>query len=163
EWLGPFRDAPYSMAEGERGLLRLEIQEPTGLLLLEEAIASEAFAWIDGLKVAQLRAADVPWLAASPLLAGLNSLSLFANVIDGLAALDVSDNGLGDAGVEALAGSSRVSALASLGLHTNGVSDDGVAQLASSPRLAGLDRLDLRWNGFGTGGARALAGSPHLR
>ncbi|HJN76791.1 MAG TPA: hypothetical protein QGF58_22870 [Myxococcota bacterium] len=60
--------------------------------------------------------------------------------------LDLSDNPLGDEGLEALAATARVDTLRSLGIARVGFGERGVFLIASSPYLAGLDRLDVRGN-----------------
>jgi serine/threonine protein kinase len=74
----------------------------------------------------------------------------------------LSGNGIGDAGVKALAESPHVVNLAKLVLWDNHIGDEGVKALAESPNLAGLNTLDLGRNRLGDDGAIALASSPFM-
>ena len=53
-------------------------------------------------------------------------------------------------------------ALAMLDLSCNGITDAGMIALAACPRLAGLEKLYLEDNEIGDAGAAALARSPHF-
>ena len=80
-----------------------------------------------------------------------------------LRALDLSFNGLDDAGVRFLAGSAALPRLERLALNDNGhITWDGVTALAASPYLAGLTDLDLGGNDVNDAGVRALAASTTL-
>jgi eukaryotic-like serine/threonine-protein kinase len=74
----------------------------------------------------------------------------------------LSGNGIGDEGVKALAASPYVANLSKLVLWDNHVGDEGVKALATSAYLAGLNTLDLGRNRVGDAGAVALAESPHM-
>ncbi|HKI32187.1 MAG TPA: protein kinase [Gemmataceae bacterium] len=74
----------------------------------------------------------------------------------------LSGNGIGDEGVKALAASRHVVNLSKLVLWDNHIGDEGVKALAESPNLAGLSTLDLGRNRVGDEGAIALAASPQM-
>jgi serine/threonine protein kinase len=74
----------------------------------------------------------------------------------------LSGNGVGDEGAKALAASPHVVNLSKLVLWDNHVGDAGVKALAESPYLAGLNTLDLGRNRVGDEGAVALARSPYM-
>ena len=80
----------------------------------------------------------------------------------GMRTLDLSDNPLGDEGVEALAQSPYASYMRSLYLGDVGATDRGAKALADSPHLANLSYLVLTGNGFTQEGKDALSASPHL-
>jgi uncharacterized protein (TIGR02996 family) len=84
-----------------------------------------------------------------------------AAVYSVLEVLEISQNWLGDEGVERLVrGTSGT--WRTLDLGGNQIGDDGAEALARSPRLARLECLTLRDNPIGLRGVRALAASPHL-
>jgi uncharacterized protein (TIGR02996 family) len=106
--------------------------------------ASKGFNW--------LREEDARQLASSAHLGRLTTLSLRGGSV-------------GDAGVEALAGSPGLAGLTALELTSTNhqVGDAGAQALAASPWLTRLKALDLGDCWFVTAtGARALAGSPNL-
>jgi Ran GTPase-activating protein (RanGAP) involved in mRNA processing and transport len=70
--------------------------------------------------------------------------------------LDLSENPLGDAGVEALANGGGLSSLRELRLSGIGLGARGCAMLALGPWSAGLERLDLSDNALSDEGALAL-------
>jgi hypothetical protein len=74
-----------------------------------------------------------------------------------LARLDLSENPLGDAGVEALANGGGLSSLRELRLSGIGIGARGCAMLALGPWSVGLERLDLSDNALSDEGALALA------
>jgi uncharacterized protein (TIGR02996 family) len=94
-------------------------------------------------------------LAASPNLRQLRSLDLSGSDSQ-------PGNGIGDAGLQALAGSVYMANLAHLDLRENGITAEGARALSESPHLCGLAVLNLRRNPIGPAGARALASSPFL-
>jgi Leucine Rich repeat len=57
--------------------------------------------------------------------------------------LDLSRNGINDAGAAALAVSPHLGRLTHLGLRNNGISNRGALALATSPHLAALRCLDV--------------------
>jgi uncharacterized protein (TIGR02996 family) len=80
-----------------------------------------------------------------------------------LTRLDLSNNGIGDDGLRALAASDSLGCISALDLGSNGIGDDGAHMLAASPSLGSLVRLSLWGNGIGADGARALAAGDSLR
>ncbi|HEX4588665.1 MAG TPA: hypothetical protein VH120_01970, partial [Gemmataceae bacterium] len=82
---------------------------------------------------------------------------------DGLVALDLSGNDLGDPGVELLAGRPELAALRDLDLSRTGVGDTGAAALADSPYVTGLRRLALNFNRITEVGKRRLLAVPHFQ
>lgn len=109
-------------------------------------------------------------------------------LVASLRTLDLSQNPIGDEGVEALArgaplglldalslrgvgltdrGLARLAsarwAPSSLSLGDNAIGDEGARALAASPACARLRRLDLAGNGLTDEGVEALAASPYLR
>ncbi len=76
--------------------------------------------------------------------------------------LILSGNGVGDEGAKALAASPHTVNLSTLVLWDNHVTDDGVKALAESPHLANLSTLDVGRNRVGDAGVTALAASPYM-
>jgi uncharacterized protein (TIGR02996 family) len=114
-------------------------------------------------------------LAASDTWRRLQALSLFGCRIGdlGLVAqaeagptrltfLDLAENGIGPAGIAALARSSLAANLTKLDLAGNVIGDAGAQELAESPHLSNLRRLDVQDNDLTDVGASVLANSPHL-
>lgn len=81
--------------------------------------------------------------------------------IQGLAALNVINQGITDAGVMALASSPYVSCTM-LALSGNDITDAGLAVLAASPVLSRVTRLYVSRNPISDEGVAALAESPHV-
>jgi uncharacterized protein (TIGR02996 family) len=115
-------------------------------------------------------------LASSEYLAGLRELSLAGNRIRGeditrltlssfpeLRSLDLSRNGLDEAGIRWLSLARRERGLSSLGLFCTSCSAEAARGLASWPGLADVERLSLGHNRLYDAGASALAASPHLK
>jgi uncharacterized protein (TIGR02996 family) len=73
--------------------------------------------------------------------------------------LELANNGLTDAGVEALT-SGRLAEVRSLGLSWNSVGVPGVRALARSPSWPRMENLDLSFNPVGDSGARELLAAP---
>ena len=93
--------------------------------------------------------------------AGLKALA----AVPGLAnrsAIYLSGNNIGDEGLRALVASPYVANLDRLILWDNQIGDEGVKALAASSHLAALSTLDLGRNRVGDSGVAALASSPHL-
>ena len=63
-----------------------------------------------------------------------------------MTALDLSGNGIGDLGAEALAASPALAALVELHLRDNRIGESGAQALAEAPHLKRLAVLDLRAN-----------------
>jgi Ran GTPase-activating protein (RanGAP) involved in mRNA processing and transport len=95
-----------------------------------------------------LRIAGTEELARSPHLSGLETLLIGSNWV-------------ADAGLMALAGAG-LPRLRRLDLSSNGIGPAGVSALAASPLVAQLDALLLSHNPVGPDGAGALAASEHL-
>jgi uncharacterized protein (TIGR02996 family) len=77
-----------------------------------------------------------------------------------LKVLDLTQNNVASAGVDALSRMSQLASLTHLDLAANVVQDDGATALGRSPHLTGLAHLDLGYNGITEVGVRALASSP---
>jgi uncharacterized protein (TIGR02996 family) len=103
-----------------------------------------------GLAHADLGPKGARELARSPGMASLAFLDLF------------DDATLGDAGVQALAGSARLSGLRGLTLYAVRLTGAAFRALAGSPHLANLEALDLSHTDLDEASALALAASPHL-
>ena len=89
--------------------------------------------------------------------------------LEGLSALDLSLNDVGDEGAEVLARLPALRSLATLSLRTlegtyydEAIRAVGARALADSVYLAGLVALDLAHNAIGDAGLRSLVGSPNL-
>src|SRR5262249_48753806 len=81
KWEMPWPDGTR-FKESVRGLIRLEAQPATAFLEAEDEVsASEGYAWVDGLLIVNLSPKDVPYLADSRLVEGLNFLHLFSHGI----------------------------------------------------------------------------------
>lgn len=117
----------------------------------------------------QIFAAGIQALAEAPALRGLISLNLARNIAcdEGTAALAASGwtrlqalnlwfNGIGDAGVRALARSEMLSRLTRLNLTANCITSAGARALIESPHLPRLVRLDLQRNEIGATEQRRL-------
>jgi uncharacterized protein (TIGR02996 family) len=96
-----------------------------------------------------LTEAEVALLAASPRLAALRHLSLFAC-------------GLSADSFRILAAAPGLPALRHLSAGWNGRGAEGLPALVASPLIARLEALHLSTSGFGLEAAMALAASPHL-
>jgi uncharacterized protein (TIGR02996 family) len=79
-----------------------------------------------------------------------------------LTALDLAENSLGDAGIQALLTGPHLANLRELRLQLNGIGDAGARALADCPHLTRLTHLDLSGNAIGAEGALALARSTTL-
>jgi uncharacterized protein (TIGR02996 family) len=176
EWLGPLDQNGVKWAF-RRGLLHLEVETTRlGWLRSPSWAGTEAWAWVEALKLTKLSSPAVRQLAGSPLLGSLTDLDLdCAAPAEGedVAALAASP-GLADiqilqvrhmrqGGVVALLPSPHLRNLRRLELWSNGLRDQDVrALLASMPYMERLDTLRLANDRFGDEGVRALAGSPRL-
>src|SRR5262249_9684490 len=80
-----------------------------------------------------------------------------------LRCLDISNQMIGDAGLHALAHSSRFGSLRKLILKHQGISDEGLKAMAASPCPGRLQELNLVWNPFGDAGLEALCQSELAR
>jgi uncharacterized protein (TIGR02996 family) len=148
-WLGPL-DGLAERPRFRRGFLWIEMS--AGRLLdvnLAALTKTEAWAWVEGLK-----------------LNGLASLRRVLPVVLPLAAqvsaLDLSRNRLGPEGARTLARSPHLTELTRLDLHWNELDDDSAEALADSPYLGRLTVLNLFLNHLTGRGAAVLAQSPHL-
>jgi uncharacterized protein (TIGR02996 family) len=180
EWLGPLADRAGPVV-WKRGLGRIEL--PAAAFLDRTAAAGpgwdrlarcEEYAWLDGLALSELPAADLPALLASARLGGFTCLRLVACTLGPLGAaqiahcgrlahlreLDLGDNQIGPGGARELAASACLGGLRSLNLWANALDVEGAAALAGSPLLAGLRRLNVAYNALGAEGVAVLA--PHL-
>ncbi len=123
---------------------------------------------------APLRGQDVPALAESPHLGGLNALFLAMNYLgdEGVEALvrapwlmslntlDLTENGLSAPAVDALTDCPYFLQLRDLHLERNPLGDAGADRLAQWPVMASLHLLNLTSNNITDRGARILAESP---
>ena len=76
--------------------------------------------------------------------------------------LVLSNNPIGDKGIEALASSGCLGTITFLGLVAVGATDRGARVLAGA-RLPAIETLQMGWQTLGDSGARALAGLPALK
>ncbi len=126
---------------------------------------------------------EIAWLAASPQLATLHTLSVLGLTVDDLAqllasphlgrlrVLNLLSNGLGNAGVRVLTEAGTLTALEELDLTGPGyhesyyqdpiITEDGMAMLAGWPGLASVRSLTLEGSRIHAGGLRALLNSPN--
>ncbi|HEY1192381.1 MAG TPA: TIGR02996 domain-containing protein, partial [Gemmata sp.] len=161
----------------KRGLAKVEAQPARALLDVEAALtASEGYAWVDELLAVQLGADQVPRLARSPLLEGLNKLSLFSLPIDVdgaraiassprlglLRELELSHNELGPIGAYAFAERLNLPRLQTLRITSNGFNAETAEAFAAEPAISRIAVLGLGNNALGEKGISALAASPHL-
>jgi uncharacterized protein (TIGR02996 family) len=175
-WVGPLRLLVRDWSF-HRGLLRLNVQTTKFLTRQGMALAAtEAYAWVDGVKFRSVTAEGLRRFALSPLWPALNALVLLNCQVgdEGVAALaeapgavpfaklDFDYNGLGPNAAAALAGCPRTAGLTDLRLRNNRIGPAGAAALAASPYLGRLTTLDLYDNEIGDEGVTALAGSPNL-
>jgi uncharacterized protein (TIGR02996 family) len=172
QWVAPLRGIVYGWLF-RRGFV--EAIRARGQTFLEQAERLFALA-----PVQQAWLSDANWcvpdLAGSRYLAQLRALSLDANGIGDagvralaesphasrLTALDLAGNQVSDAGVQHLANSSHLGGLLSLRLSMNHVRDEGAQALAATRCLVRLETLNLFENRIGDAGAFALARSPRL-
>lgn len=92
---------------------------------------------------------------------GLKALAALPSLAN-RSTLILSGNGIGDDGVRALAASPHVVNLSKLVLWDNHITDAGLKALAESPNLANLSTLDVGRNRIGDAGVIALAESPTM-
>jgi uncharacterized protein (TIGR02996 family) len=130
-------------ADFSRGFVEAVFVTSPGVFL-DQAPALFAAAPVRRLRVGWVHAQGARALARSPYLARLRELNLCDNP------------DLGEAGVEALAGSRHLAGLTSLLLYNDALGDEAVACLAASPHLAGLTELYLSGNDLGDQGTTAL-------
>lgn len=175
-WLGPLSDLA-ERPRFRRGFLWIEMS--AGRLLdrnLTALTKSEAWAWVEGLKLNGLASLRRVLPVVLPLAAQVSALDLSRNRLgpEGaralahsphlaeLTRLDLHWNELDDESAEALADSSHLGRLTVLNLFLNHLTGRGAAVLAQSPHLARLIHLDLQANRLGSRGAEALAHSSQL-
>lgn len=133
----------------DRGLLHFET---TADILLDRSvgdIATDAFAWVEGITLRRLTADWMYQLIAVPWMRWLNQL-------------DLNFNALGDFGAWDLTSSPNLVNLRTLWLRGNDIGPEGAATLAQTSSLPNLKQLSLRDNSIGEAGASALANSPLL-
>jgi uncharacterized protein (TIGR02996 family) len=147
-WVGPLMD-PFNW-HFQRGFLHLDGRAEKILRDEVAALATpELCAWLEGLRVREVRTLHAARLAFAPFLAYVHTLDLCGHRVL-------------HPGIEALARSPHVAHLRSLQLEGGRIGPLGAQTIASSPQLAGLHTLDLRGNRIRDEGAFALADSPHL-
>ena len=149
EWERPLRDLGVTEVGWERGFPS-RVTIPAGRFITDggRIIATAA---ITGATVSGLNTGQVADFAASPHLTNLTHLSL-----------DFGGNRIGDAGVQALAGSPQLKNLTRLELGVNRIGEAGARALAASTHLTNLTHLDLGNNQISEAGARSFADSQHL-
>jgi uncharacterized protein (TIGR02996 family) len=147
-WVGPLME--HATWRFERGFLHL-VARASKILSREAAALTtpEVCAWVETLKLEDLRAGHFPYLVRSPFLPHVHTLDLSDNYLDGKR-------------LKLLALSPNVSGLKTLLLEGNRLRSSGPRVLADSPCLTGLTTLDLARNFIGDEGALFLADSPHL-
>jgi uncharacterized protein (TIGR02996 family) len=162
----------------DRGLMRFQVEKQKlaskgGLALAE----TEEWAWVNELKFAGATAVSLAKVAATSLLADLESLSLQNGKIRSEGAVSLARSSclrrlrrlnlfwcwIDDVGAAALARSGPAPRLARLDLGRNLIGPRGCRALARWPALANVFELDLAVNRIDPSGAEALAASPHLR
>jgi uncharacterized protein (TIGR02996 family) len=145
-WLGPLVE-PVESYSFDRGLLRVRVTLRT---FLSRAFQEQAPGWLRQARVhgLELRGTTRSWdkVASSPVLAAVHELVL-------------QHNGLGDAGLQALASSPHLAGLHTLRIAKGNLSA-GLTALARSTGLPRLRRLELPENGINLESLHALAGWP---
>ena len=142
-WLGPLRQLEHARSF-ERGLLQLHVEARPLLALESSGLAdTEAYAWVDGLRIRSGIRLVLSRLVSSGFLRGLNSLGLRRCALRALA-------------VVSLANSADLVSLRALDLGENNISEDGVRVLVRSPHLHRLQRVNLSENNLGFGAMREL-------
>jgi len=97
-------------------------------------------------------------------MADLNRFLDLLEMMPNLTALGLKDGKIGNAGAQAVAGSSHLTRLTSLDLEDNMIGAAGAQAIAGSPHLARLTSLNLGYNGeIGDAGAQAIAGSTNMQ
>lgn len=139
--------------------------------------ASTNLARLTGLELRhnEVTLAGLAYLCASKSLSNLQTLGLRLNYAGiwmalptaragnvPLSSLDLSDNGLSPAGIEALTNLTGLGALSRLSMEKNEIGNDGAQRLADWAGAASLHTLILSSNRTGDDGARSLARSPYL-
>ena len=144
DWLGPL----WGVVDGwefRRGFVEKVLITPEGFVAHAELIFRSApVRHVHFFRRPQVRLDQVRDLAESSWLARLATVKLNT------------DRGLGDAGVELLAGSPHLARLSCLDLSDNWIRDAGATMLSRSPYLGELGTLRLGRNLIGREGKRAL-------
>jgi uncharacterized protein (TIGR02996 family) len=175
-WLGPLRQLEHARSF-ERGLLQLHVEARPLLALAAGGLAdTEAYAWVDGLRIRSGVTAALGRLVGSGFLRGLNSLGLRrcalrstavvmlckAAELASLRALDLGENTIGPEGVRSLVRSPHLHRLQRLNLDQNSLGFDGLRELEKADFLPSLTALELNGNWMGTETAVALVSSRKL-
>ncbi len=175
-WVGPLAELADQVGF-HRGLIQLECQAERLLQHAGEAQEwTEAWAWVQRLRLLGIRTQDFKALLRLPLLRQITGLDLSVNQIGDLRAraladcpylerlsdLNLAGNYIGSAGALALAASFSLCRLATLDLTGNSIGERGAEFLARSVRLSRLAFLNLERNHIGDPGAEALARSREL-
>jgi uncharacterized protein (TIGR02996 family) len=152
-WLGPLagvQSARCTVSVGAGGMLRLAGDAVSLNGKRCQAVTpTEAFAWVDTLKVTE-GYAPVLKVLASPLLRKLN-------------VLDLHELEIHPGGAKRLAARAELSSLVGLDLEASNVQADGVKALADSPAFTNLQWLNLKRASLSSKCLPALAASPGLR
>jgi len=150
---GPFGVAGVRALAESPHLTRL-----TGLYLHLDGTAVEACGVLaEAASLATLRELDLAGYLGPD---GLGDLSRSPHLL-GLRELGLHGTGLGDSGMQVLAGS-RWRSMRGVDLSMNQVGDGGARALASWAGLATVRNLQIRHNAIGPAGVAALATSPYL-
>jgi hypothetical protein len=147
-----------ALASVELGRLRALELHSNQITQIAPLFRSQQLAELEVLSLKWNKLADLPEALASSMLRGLTTLDLTATGLDAraargfaesqamprLATLKLGENpGLGDAGLQALAGARWMEGLRSLSLAATGVHAAGLAMLAERGLLAGVTHLNL--------------------
>jgi uncharacterized protein (TIGR02996 family) len=148
QWLGPLRELVTAGYRGDyrhsgrfdfrRGLVKIHVKAKVFLsATFRKCRTTEAYAWVDELRLTNVTTRALADLVASPY---LGDIITRGDII----ILDL--HGIGAAGAAALAASPHLARLTSLDLVYNAIGDAGAAALAASPHLANLTSLRLYAN-----------------
>jgi uncharacterized protein (TIGR02996 family) len=149
DWLGPLVDS-ISEWTFRRGFLHIEARAQTFLTdEINDLAQSDLFQWVESLRLTEMSSQHPTRLANSPVLAVISRL-------------DVSDNNLGNHGLERLLDAPGLVHLRELRLARDRIGASGIEVLAGCAWLNPLRRLDLAGNRLNNIAACLLVDSPHL-
>jgi hypothetical protein len=142
----------WSSFTQHRGLLRVPSKPSTVAAHQERLAASEAWAWVESLRLSALDDKPLGDLAGSPLLGTVTELHLER----------VPGNSASGAWVEGVLGTPGLARLLSLSLHVHEDPAQPAGFVADATHLSGLVRLRLQ-GALGEAAVLRLASAPHLR